>query len=160
MNEKIEVISTVDNIGIEIPDLRFNKTWKRKGTKVPIDKELLAQIMFDPGTDYMFRTGMLYIDDMAEKQELGLEPEGVEEPTNIIVLTDAQRKRYLTVMPVSEFKENFDKLSKEQKHELANYAIEHQISDIKKDRIIMEAIDVNIRRAIELSEDAKLVDKE
>ena len=98
--EMVTVISTVNGVvGIYLPDLRFKKEWTRKGQKQKIDKELLQDIMYDPGSEYMFRTGMLYIEDMDIKKEIGLEPEEATEPVNIIVLDEKQLNRYLTVMP-------------------------------------------------------------
>jgi hypothetical protein len=48
---------------------------------------------------------------MEVKKEYGLEPENAEEPVNIIILNEAQMKRYLTVMPFRDFKEGLDKVS-------------------------------------------------
>ena len=52
----------------------------------------------------MIDSGMLYIEDMAVKKELGLEPEDAKEPVNIIVLSDKEMRHYIT-MPLAQFKE-------------------------------------------------------
>ena len=68
--EMVTVVSTVNGlVGIYLPDLRFKKEWARKGQKQKIDKDLLQDIMYDPGSEYMFRTGMLYIEDMDIKYD-------------------------------------------------------------------------------------------
>ena len=124
--EMVTVVSTVNGlVGIYLPDLRFKKEWARKGQKQKIDKDLLQDIMYDPGSEYMFRTGMLYIEDMDIKKEIGLEPEDATEPVNIIVLDEKQLNRYLTVMPLHEFKENVKKLSIEQGIILFFFSLEY-----------------------------------
>ena len=51
----VTVISTVNGVvGIYLPDLRFKKEWTRKGQRQKIDKELLRDMMYDPGSEYMF----------------------------------------------------------------------------------------------------------
>lgn len=127
-NEKVNVVSTVKNtIHIFVPELRFNRTWARKGTSIPVEKELLKDLMFNSGVEYMFKTGMLYIEEMQVKKDLGLEPEEATEPTNIIVLNDEQKKRYMTLMPLHDFKKNLENLSNEQIRELVDYAVEKEL---------------------------------
>ena len=67
-----------------------------------IDKDALSEAMYEPGVASMFRKGILYIEDMDTKKELGLEPDGATEPENIIVLTGAQMTRYLKVAPARD----------------------------------------------------------
>ena len=159
-SEKVTVINSIGNVHVIVPDLKFSRSWGRKGSRVTIEKDLLAELMYDVGVDYMFKSGMLYIEDMPTKIELGLEPEGATEPVNIIVLNESQKKRYLTVLPVEEFKIKFKELSREQRIELANFAIENKLSDLAKDEIILKGIGIDVHRAIQLNEDAKLEDKE
>lgn len=157
-NKKVYVVSTVNGtVGISLPEYGFRKDWTKKGQKVAIDKELLENIMFDPGTEYMFRTGMLYIEDMEVKKELGLEPEDATEPENIIVLSDAEMKRYLTVLPLHEFKEKLTNLSIEQKKNMVDYAVENEIINLEKCELLKEATGLNIVRMIELNRQNKEV---
>ena len=108
--------------------------------------------MYEPGVDYMFKTGILYIDDMEVKKELGLEPETATEPQNIIVLDEKQIKRYLTVAPFHEFKAIMDKLSKEQRTEMANYAVDNEIlPSLDKSDYIKKAIGIDVMQAINLN---------
>ncbi len=128
MDDKVNVISTVTGtVGITLPELHFKREWPRKGTKLAISKDILREAIYDPGTEYIFKTGMLYIDDMEFKKEIGLEPEDAVEPENVIVLNDKQMKRYLTVAPVRDLREVLPKLSKEQLKNLINYAIEKRV---------------------------------
>ena len=150
--EMVTVISTVNGIvGIYLPDLRFKKEWTRKGQRQKIDKELLQDIMYDPGSEYMFRTGMLYIEDMDIKKEIGLEPEEATEPVNIIVLDEKQLNRYLTVMPLHEFKENVKKLSIEQAKNLVDYAVQKESITFDKAEFLEKITGLNAMSMIQLN---------
>ena len=68
---KIKIKSmTNGRIGIKIPELRLNRTWEKKGSVTDIDFDTLSQAMYYPGVDYMFKEGILYIDDMEAKKEV------------------------------------------------------------------------------------------
>ena len=150
--EMVTVVSTVNGlVGIYLPDLRFKKEWTRKGQKQKIDKELLQDIMYDPGSEYMFRTGMLYIEDMDIKKEIGLEPEEATEPVNIIVLDEKQLNRYLTVMPLHEFKENVKKLSIEQAKNLVDYAVQKETITFDKAEFLEKVTGLNAMSMIQLN---------
>lgn len=150
--EMVTVISTVNGVvGIYLPDLRFKKEWTRKGQKQKIDKELLQDIMYDPGSEYMFRTGMLYIEDMDIKKEIGLEPEEATEPVNIIILDEKQLNRYLTVMPLHEFKENVKKLSIEQAKNLVDYAVQKETITFDKAEFLEKVTGLNAMSMIQLN---------
>ena len=150
--EMVTVISTVNGVvGIYLPDLRFKKEWTRKGQRQKIDKELLQDIMYDPGSEYMFRTGMLYIEDMDIKKEIGLEPEDATEPVNIIVLDEKQLNRYLTVMPLHEFKENVKKLSIEQAKNLVDYAVQKETITFDKAEFLEKVTGLNAMSMIQLN---------
>lgn len=150
--EMVTVISTVNGVvGIYLPDLRFKKEWTRKGQKQKIDKDLLQDIMYDPGSEYMFRTGMLYIEDMDIKKEIGLEPEEATEPVNIIVLDEKQLNRYLTVMPLHEFKENVKKLSIEQAKNLVDYAVQKETITFDKAEFLEKVTGLNAMSMIQLN---------
>lgn len=150
--EMVTVISTVNGvIGIYLPDLRFKKEWTRKGQRQKIDKDLLQDIMYDPGSEYMFRTGMLYIEDMDIKKEIGLEPEEATEPVNIIVLDEKQLNRYLTVMPLHEFKENVKKLSIEQAKNLVDYAVQKETITFDKAEFLEKVTGLNAMSMIQLN---------
>jgi len=150
--EMVTVISTVNGVvGIYLPDLRFKKEWTRKGQRQKIDKDLLQDIMYDPGSEYMFRTGMLYIEDMDIKKEIGLEPEEATEPVNIIILDEQQLHRYLTVMPLHEFKENVKKLSIEQAKNLVDYAVQKETITFDKAEFLEKITGLNAMSMIQLN---------
>ena len=149
---QVKVINMVDHVvHVGSDELRFNRTWPRKDAVVTIDSELLNELMYDPGFEYMIRSGILYIEDMDVKKDLGLEPEDATEPENIIVLNDAQRKDLMIKATVKEFDEKVHKLGKEQQKALVDYAIEHRYGDFEKSKILKELTGRDVVKAIQLS---------
>lgn len=152
MDKKVKVASLVSQrIVLTVPDLRLRRVWEKKGAVMTIPFEQLEEAMYSPGVENLFRNGLLGIDDMEVKIALGLEPEGAKEPTNIITLNDEQRQRYLTVMPLHEFKEKLKELPIEQINELAAYAIEHEILNFDKSEEIKKYVNVDVMRAVQLN---------
>lgn len=152
MEGKVSVICTVNHtVSINVPSLMFKCEWLGKGATRPIDKEMLEQIMYDPGVQYMFDTGMLYIEEMETKKELGLEPAEAKEPVNIIVLNDKQKRNVLINYSFTEFKKMVDKLSLEQTNELAQYAIDNKILDWDRDEYIKNKCGRDIMTSVRLA---------
>lgn len=154
--EKVRVISQNQGpIFVRIDDLRFSREWPNKGAAVSIDKEMLEEMMYDNGFKYMIDTGMLYIEDMKVKKELGLEPEDAEEPVNIIVLSDNDMKRMMGAMPFAEFNAKLKTLNYEQQLSLADYAIQNEMGDYQKCDAIKKACGKDILTAIRLNREDK-----
>lgn len=150
---KVKVISTVQgSVNVVVPALNFRHEWMAEGASFVIEEDVLEQLLYDNGAKYMFDTGMLYIEDMAVKQRLGLEPEDAKEPVNIIVLDEAARNDYLTKLDVEEFKEKVDKLSREQICGLADYAVEHMLIDFEKTKYLKAKCGKDIIQAIKLGD--------
>jgi hypothetical protein len=152
MNEKVIVTSMVNGIvGITMPNSRIKKIWPKKGTKLPVDKDLLREAIYEPGVEYMFKKGILYIDDMDFKIELGLESEGTTKPTEIIPVDEKYLNRVLKLMPISEMKAAVAKMSDNQKKELLDFTVEQ--NDIQLDRlnIIKELTGIDVLKVIELN---------
>ena len=155
MENRIVKVKNLTNgrVGIKSNDLRFSRTWEKKGAVKAIPFETLQQLLYEDGVEYMFKQGILGIDELRDKIDLGLEEEG-EEP-RIIVLTDAQKKRYLTLAPVQELRELLKKLPREQIFQLVDYAIEHEISDLNRCDLLKKYTDIDIISAIKLNRDSK-----
>ena len=154
--EKIKVVSKHQGpIGVTIPDLHFRREWPNKGASVSIEKETLEEMMYDNGFKYMIDTGMLYIEDMDVKKELGLEPEDATEPVNIIVLSDNDMKRMMTAMPQFEFDAKLKTLNYEQMQALADFAIKNELGDFGKCDAIKKACGKDILTAIRLNREDK-----
>jgi hypothetical protein len=114
MDEKVLVTSMVKHsVGITLPQNGYmvEKRWPQKGAKVLIDKESLREGIYLPGVEYMFKKGILYIDDMEFKIELGLEEPETKAPTNIIPMDEKYLERVMKRMPVVEMKQAVKKMS-------------------------------------------------
>jgi len=158
MDDKKKVVLTNlcnYEITVSIPELHFTRKFPRKGAKISVDKDLFIEMANDPGLIYMLETGMLYLDDMETKIDLGLEPEGASEPQNIKMLTDKDYERYLTRMPVSELKSTIDTMQVEQVKSLVDYAIAHEITDISRCDILKKVTGTDVIRAVQLNRAAK-----
>ena len=154
--EKIRVISKHQGpVSVNIPDLSFKREWPNKGASVLIEKETLEEMMYDSGFKYMIDTGMLYIEDLEVKKELGLEPEDATEPVNIIVLSDNDMKRMMTAMPQFEFDAKLKTLNYEQMLALADFAIKNELGDFGKCDAIKKACGKDILTAIKLNREDK-----
>lgn len=149
MNDKVMVTSMVGGT-ISASSLE-HRVWNKKGQKLPVSKDVLREAIYEPGVEYMFKNGILYIDDMELKIELGLEAPGTETPTEVLPIDDKYLNRVLKLMPVSEMKSTIDKMSIVQKQELVDYASKQ--NDIQLDRlaIVSEKCGVDVLKTIELN---------
>jgi hypothetical protein len=151
MNERVNVTSMVSGrVGLVLPRMHINKVWPKKGTKLPVEKDVLREAIYEPGVEYMFKEGLLYIDDMDFKIELGLEQEGTEKPTDIIPVDEKYLTRVLKNMPISEMKAAITKMNDNQKRELIDFASE--LNDISFDRMdaIKKITGIDVVKVIEL----------
>ena len=149
MNDKVMVTSMVG--GTISASALNHRVWNKKGQKLPVSKDILREAIYEPGVEYMFKKGILYIDDMEMKIELGLEAPDTKNPTNILPVDDKYLNRVLKLMPISEMKAAIDKMSIVQKQELVDYASKQ--NDIQLDRleIVSEKCNVDILKTIELN---------
>lgn len=150
MNDKVIVTSMVGgNIGITLPHIRFNKTWPRKGTKLTIEKDVLREAIYEPGVEYLFKQGILYIDDLSFKIELGLEPEGAEAPTHVAV-DEKYMTRVLKVMPIGEMKKAISEMNEIQRQEFVDFASSQNDISLERIKVIDQVTGANILKIIEL----------
>lgn len=158
MDRKIMVKSeTSGRKVISLPELQLKVVWEKKGVIRPIPFEKLEQAMYNNGVEYMFKQGMLSIEDKQAKIDLGLETEDTDEVKGekIVILTDNERKRYLTILPMVEFREKIKELPYEQINSLVDYAIENEITNLDKSEFLKEITGIDIFKAIQLNRQAK-----
>ena len=152
MEDKVKVVNLISSrVNIDLPELRLNRIWEKKGAIKTIPFDQLEEALYHPGVEALFRNGALGIEDLEVKKRLGLEPDDTEEPVNIIILDDAQRKRYLRVMPLHEFKEKVKELPMEQIRELAQFAIEKEIVDFDKCEILKKITGTDVIGTIQMN---------
>lgn len=161
MENKVRIKSLSSHrVVLTVPDMRLTRVWEKKGTIRTIPFEQLEEAFYNPGVEALFRNGVLGIDDMDVKKRLGLEPEDVDEPTNLISLTDEEMKKLLTEAPVHEFRAKLKELPIEQINELIGYAIEHEIAHFDKSEILRGITGIDIISAIRLNRDDLAAQKE
>lgn len=158
MAKKVKVTNNVNQyVSLIDKTLNFRTAFERKGVTRLIDLDILQQIIYNTGVERMFKRGVLVIDDMEAKIALGLEPEGAKEPINTITLTDAQKRRQLTVVPIEEFKETVNKLPQEEIKELARFAVVNQlIGNMEKVDYLQKKTGINILKAIQTIREEKM----
>lgn len=154
MESKVKIKNLISSrVVLMAPEINLKRVWEKKGVVRTIPFEQLQEAYYNPGVEALFLDGVLGIDDMKVKVALGLEDESSEEPERVITLDDKQRERYLTVLPIHEFKQKVKELPQEQIRELANYAIEHELVDINKVDILNKLADIDVMSAIKLNRD-------
>lgn len=152
-NMKVKVESLNNGpVGVNVPALNFKREWPARGFKVPIDYNVLEELIYDDGFRYMIENGILGIEDMDVKKALGLEPMDATEPVNIINLTDQDMRHYMVTMPMEEFKEKIGGLGYEQLQRLADYAIHNRLSHYDKALLIKNICGRDIIKAIQLND--------
>jgi len=158
-NKQVELVSTIDAyVGIDVPDLHLKRLWERKGAKKSIPLDVLREAIYDPSVDYLLRQGILYINDLDVKIELGLEEESAREPgaqLNIQLLKDEEMNRLLNIVPIYDFKAKVKELKKEQLQTLVDYAVTHEITNFEKCEYLKELTGQDIIRTVQLNHDEK-----
>lgn len=153
-NRMVLVKSMVDaQLGITDPAFGIKRRWQKRGQTIPINFDILQQLLYQDGVSNMFRQGLLYIENMKDKQDLGLEPMEATKPTNIIALTPAQMTSLLKEKPISVFKQEIAKLPDAQIDNLIDFAIEKKIVDTGKCSVLKEVTGRDILAAISRAED-------
>lgn len=156
MNKKVKIKSlSGGQVIVKNDDLRVKRVWERRGAVKTIDFDVLEELIYDPGVEYMFRQGILSIEDLEVKKALGLEPEDATEPVNIIVFDNKKMDRLMTVMPLHEFKAEVNKAPIEQVRLLVEYAIKKEYTDFEKCEYLRKLTQIDIINAIKLNRKAK-----
>ena len=151
MSDKIKVISmTNGRCVLNSRDLGIKRLWPGRGSSVIFTKEQIEALMYDPAFSNMVQEGYLYIEDMDVKKEIGIEPEDAITPT-IILMNDKELNRFWKIMPLSQFKIETKKLTKQQLTSLAEYAIKNgNDGSIDKANYLSTISGYNILKGIEL----------
>lgn len=156
--DKVKVISMTNGlVSVKVPTASFHREWLNRGAAVMIEKDKLEELMYDTGFKYMIDTGILYIEDLETKKELGIEPEDATEPVNVIVLSEEDKTRLMTTMTLKEFKAKVETLTKEQLDILIDFAVENHYADFDKAKILQKLTGRDIIQTIRLSDQNKEV---
>ena len=163
MNKKVVIESTIkSNVSINMPEVGVVKTWRQKGAKINLDFEKLSEIIYDPGVEYLFTSGILYIDDLDVRVKLDLEEEEAlenKEKIKVIVLSDKEKAELLQNANINDFKNKVKKMSHEQLTELSNFAIEKRIvGDLEKIDYLKKLTAIDIFKIVADERSQKLID--
>ena len=148
MDDKVMVTSMVGGT-ISVSALN-HRVWNKKGQKLPVSKDILREAIYEPGVEYMFKKGVLYIEDMDFKIELGLEAEGTKVPTEILPMDEKFMNRVLKLMPIPEMKTTIDKMTMVQKQELVDFAVKQNDISLDRVKIVSDKCGVDILKTISL----------
>ena len=148
MDDKVMVTSMVGGT-VSVSALE-HRVWNKKGQKLPVSKDILREAIYEPGVEYMFKKGILYIEDMDFKIELGLEAEGTKVPTEILPMDEKFMNRVLKLMPVPEMKTTIDKMTMVQKQELVDFAVKQNDISLDRIKIVSDKCGVDILKTISL----------
>ena len=151
MVDMVKVRSTTDmTVSLFDPNIPLRKTWEKRGSIVPIEREKLIQAFYSSNLEKALKAGLLAIDDKEFLYEVGMLAEKTDS-INVIELTSAFMDKCIGVMPLWELTQILGKLSKYQVEELVEYAVANN-GKLKMDRIELlgKASGKNILKAIEL----------
>jgi hypothetical protein len=145
---------------LTVPHLNLRRTWAKKGAIQMISLENLEQAIFEPGVEFLFKSGLLFIDDLDTRVTLGLEQPGVTPDTvEIIELTDEYAKTLLQNTTLSEFQEKIKKLSISQVQELTSIAIELSITDYHRCEILKSATGKDVLKIVLRNKEEEAADQ-
>lgn len=161
MNTRMVKITSMVNktVGVKRPELGVNRKWTQKGQIMPIPYDIVEQLLWTEGFRNMIDRGILYIDNLQDKIDLGLEPYDAKEPQNIIVLTDIQIANLLKNVPFVAFKQEISKLGMTQIKEIVNYAILHEVVDVQKADLLRQITGTDILKRISFNKDMNEAEK-
>lgn len=125
--------STIDSmVSVRKPEYGVNRRWQKIGQTQMLPFDTVYQMLWDSGFRSLIDSGILYIEDLQTKKDLGLEPEEATGPVNILVLTEQQMKEYMTSLPIDVFKREVSKLPRIQVDNLVSFAAQNRYTDSEK----------------------------
>ena len=157
-NRQVIIKNMYDSVvSVVKPEYGIQRKWNKMGQAMAIPYDIVEQLLWDRGFRNLIDSGILYIEDMKTKIDLGLEPEGATKPVNIRTLSDEDKKN-LWNAPIAEFKKEIGDLPKIQVDALVEYAIINDIVDAAKCNYIKEVtgkdilVSISRKHADELEE--------
>lgn len=146
-------------VGVKLPEYGVNRKWTQKGQIIPLPYDTVEQMLWHEGFRKMIDRGILYIDNMQDKIDLGLEPADAKEPENIKVLSDAQIQNLLISQPYTVFKKEITELGMTQINNIINYAIANDIVDVQKCEFLQQLTGIDILKSIATKKENERLDE-
>lgn len=114
------------------PAYGVRREFPNKGAIQTIPFPVVQQLLWSNGFRNMLTNGILYIENMQDKIDLGLEEPDTKVPTKIRILTDEQKLTLLKVRTFKEFVRELASLPLDQANSLVDFAVAHQLIDTEK----------------------------
>lgn len=146
-------------VGVSLPEYGVNRKWTTKGQVIPLPYDTVEQMLWHNGFRQMIDRGILYIESMQDKIDLGLEPSDATEPENIKVLSDTQIKNLLISQPYEVFKREIFTLTMTQVNNIINYAIANEIVDVQKAELLRTISNIDILKAVANKKEIERLDQ-
>lgn len=155
--ERMVIVKSAVNATVSIVNAQYgiNRRWSQQGQPIAIPFAQLEQCLWENGVRRMFDSGVLYIESMQDKIDLGLEPHGAEEPINIIVFDQAEMEKLLKVDTLEEFKKRILSAPRLQVDNLIEYAVHNEIVDMNKINFLKELTGKDILYGIQRKREAE-----
>lgn len=161
MSRQVILKSSVDgSVSINYPQYGVNRRWSKRGQPMAMPFELVEQCLWETGFRHMIQSGILYIEDMQTKIDLGLEPADATEPTNIIVFDENEMLELWKQASLEEFKKRTQEAPRTQVDNLITYAIQHEIVEMDKVNFIKKLTGKDILTSVNLKRQVEEADAE
>ncbi len=159
-NRMVQIISTVDRtIVVNRPEYGIRRQWVAKGQAQTLPFDIVQNLYFTVGFQNLINEGVLYIPNMKDKIDLGIENEGTTQPTRVIVLNENQMKTLLTISSYNDFVNDLAHLSMSQAHALVDYAVKNNLIDTMKVQYLKEVTGRDIIKIIARKRESEEIDK-
>lgn len=160
MDRQVKIRNMVNaQVGVNDSSLGVKRVWGKKGQLLALPYEIVEQLLWSDGFKRMIDSGMLYIEDMQDKKDLGIEPIDAETPVNIIVLSDKRIEELMTSTPIDVFKKEILNVPRVQVDALIEYSIDHQLVDSAKCTFLKKLTGKDIFKAISVREEDRLIEE-
>lgn len=156
----VAIKSMVDNlVSVRKPEYGINRRWQTRGQVLMLPYEQVEQLLWDGGFRNLIDSGILYIEDLQTKKDLGLESADATKPENIIALNEQQLKAYLTELPLETFKRQVSRLPKLQVDNLISYAVEKGYTDSAKSAFLKDLTGQDILKMVSVKMEMEELDR-
>jgi len=156
----VNIVSMVNKtVGVKLSEYGINRKWTKKGQTIPLPYDTVEQMLWHEGFRNMIDRGILYIESMKDKIDLGLEPSDATEPENILVLNDKQIDDLLRNKSYDEFKKIIEKYNLTQINNVINYAILNEITDSQKSDLLFELTGTDVLKEVSNKRELERVDR-
>lgn len=149
---------TTGTFVINEPAYGIRRVFNAKGAIQTIPFEIVEQLLWSEGFRNCIDNGMIYIENMQDKIDLGLEEPETTEPTNIKILSPERMKAILS-SPMEDFLKEIDGCPMEQIRLLAEYAADNNFVEVDKVDVIKKLTGLDIINMISRRRQAEDADQ-